>query len=85
MSMCLNLLLQAGKAGRGGEKGRCHIKEARFKFITGLSGIMDSEVSKLFPAALLSSCTAVEKGRKVRLGQGGPQGDILFASSYFWK
>lgn len=41
---------------------------------------MDSEVSKLFPAALLSSCTAEEMGRKVRPGQGGPQEDILFAS-----
>lgn len=79
MSACSNLLLQAGKAGRGGEKGRCRIKEANFKFITGLSGTMDSEVSKLFPAALPSSCTAVE------MGQGVPQEDILFASSCFWK
>lgn len=62
MRTCSNLLLQAGKAGRGGEKGRCHIKEACFEFITGLSGIMDNEVSKLFPAALLSSCTAVGMG-----------------------
>lgn len=54
MNLCLNLLLQAGKPGRGREKGRCQIKEACFNFITGLSDIIDSEVSKLFP-----SCSAL--------------------------
>lgn len=53
MDLCSNLLLQAGKPSRGGEKGRCQIKEACFKFITGLSDVMDSEVSKLVP-----SCSA---------------------------
>lgn len=78
--------IAAGRKNRQGrKKGRCHIKEAHFKFITGLSGIMDSEVSKLFPAALLSSCTAVEMGREDRPGQGGSQEDSLFASSHYWK
>lgn len=58
MNSCLNLLLQAGKLGRGGEKGRCQIQEVFFKFIPCLSDIMDSEVSKLFPScsALVAHC-----------------------------
>lgn len=51
-------MLEFIAAGKGGKKGRCQIKEACSKFITGLSDVMGSEVNKLFPScsALISHC-----------------------------